>query len=282
MLSDKRLLMQKIDRLGHDFKQISKPKQKNLSPRTSKNMQVSVLALADQLQKVMRNLDPIQQPDFVFDTSQQSHVGQLMHLALLSQLRRPLADVPRFYGSGIYVLYYTGKYKPYLPISGTEHPIYIGKAEPLNSMAMRPSEQGDKLTSRLYEHRRDIKQAQDDSAKTLFLSDFECRFLVMQSGLEAVAESYLIQFYQPIWNDQIGICYGFGQKDCGYRSLFNQRSPWDTLHPGRDWAYSDAKMQDEMSAAKISCELVRYFQSNPPIKTIDKVFKRFIAEMRQT
>lgn len=273
---------QLLEKLKLIVDQIAEAGMEGLSPRLTKSVQTGMVEITDKLLKVARVIDPIKQPDVVFDPSNPSLVGRFVALALLAQSRRPLADISKFYGSGVYALYYKGNNKPYFPISSTEHPIYVGKANPTNTAAKTPSEQGDKLTSRLNEHRRNIQKAQDDHAKTLLLDDFECRFLVVQSGWQTAAESYLIHLYRPIWNDQTKICYGFGKHgdDPGTRS--NLRSPWDTLHPGRDWAHRDSKMKDAKSAETIRRELAEHFKSNPPLKTIDKVFKRFIDEMRQT
>jgi hypothetical protein len=275
-------IVQLLEKLRMIVEQISVVGQEDLSPRLAKNVQTAMIEITDKMLKVTRHLDPIKQPADVFDPSDPGLVGRFVALALLAQSRRALADISKFYGSGVYALYYKGNNKPYSPISATEHPIYVGKANPTNTAAKTPSEQGDKLTSRLNEHRRNIQKTQDDQANTLFVDDFECRFLVVQSGWESAAESYLIHLYRPIWNDQTKICYGFGKHgdDPGTRS--NLRSPWDTLHPGRDWAHRDSKMKDAKSAETIRRELAEHFKSNPPLKTIDKVFKRFIDELRQT
>ncbi|MBM4094762.1 MAG: Eco29kI family restriction endonuclease [Planctomycetes bacterium] len=57
-------------------------------------------------------------------------MGTLIANTLLAQPRRPLKDVPRFYGSGVYALYYRGDFDAYRPIANTETPIYVGKADP--------------------------------------------------------------------------------------------------------------------------------------------------------
>ena len=62
----------------------------------------------------------------------------------------------------------------------------------------------------------------------------------MQNG----AENYLIDLFKPIWNSEIGICYGFGKHGDDPGTRKNLRSPWDSLHPGRDWAYRDPAMKD--------------------------------------
>lgn len=46
-------------------------------------------------------------------------------------------------------------------------------------------------------------------------------------------ESALIRTYQPLWNCNID---GFGNHDPGSGRYNQERSEWDTLHPGRVWA----------------------------------------------
>lgn len=245
-------------------------------------LRADVGAISDRLLRLAQNLDPIKQPDVIFDPSDPRVVGRFVALALLAQPRRPLSSIIKFYGSGIYALYYKGNFEPYQPIAGNEHPIYIGKADPAMSTAKTPTEQGDKLTSRINEHRKNIQKAEDHKQPTLQVKDFECRFLVVKSGLQTTAENYLIHLYKPIWNDQTRICYGLGKHGDAPETRANQRSPWDTLHPGRDWAHRDPKMKDAKTAEIIRMELNEHFKKYPPVKTINQVFKLFVDEMKQT
>ena len=43
---------------------------------------------------------------------------------------QPLSPTPDVHGPGVYVLYYRGDHEAYMPIFGTEKPIYVGKAAP--------------------------------------------------------------------------------------------------------------------------------------------------------
>ena len=63
------------------------------------------------------------------------------------------------------------------------------------------------MSGRLNEHRKNIAKA----ASTLRLDDFEYRALVVQTGWQSAAENYLIDLFKPIWNNEVGICYGFGK-----------------------------------------------------------------------
>lgn len=137
-----------------------------------------------------------------------------------------------FYGTGVYMIYYQGNHPRYSHINKGEKPIYVGKAVPSgwrtgNTINMPES----KLKSRLMEHSRSI-----NSADNLNLSDFSCRFVIIQpedSAVISVIESSLIKKLQPVWNTQID---GFGNHDPGKGRMQQARSEWDTLHPGRSWA----------------------------------------------
>lgn len=48
-------------------------------------------------------------------------------------LQKPMMGMPittAFSGAGVYLIYSAGRFEPYCPISGTETPIYVGKAIP--------------------------------------------------------------------------------------------------------------------------------------------------------
>ncbi len=77
----------------------------------------------------------------------------------------------------------------------------------LRQSAKTAFEQGERLSNRLSDHRRNIIKA----ATTLRLEDIEYRALVVQSGWQDAAERYLIDLFKPIWNKEVGILYGFGK-----------------------------------------------------------------------
>ena len=153
----------------------------------------------------------------IFDPNHPENVGKFAGTTMLKQPRMPLGSVPRFYGSGVYAIYYIGGFPAYLPISGTETPIYVGKADPFIFDAQTPQEQGDRLYGRLNrEHARSILQAEQYSQNTctnnfIQVIDFECRYLVVRGMWPVTAKSYLTRLFRPIWNDEVGICHGFGK-----------------------------------------------------------------------
>ena len=110
-------------------------------------------------------------------------------------------------------------------------PIYVGEAVPpgarkggfgLDALS------GNVLFRRLSEHADSISKASN-----LDISDFHCRYLVVDDIWIPLGEALLIQMFDPIWNKVID---GFGNHDPGRGRYNQQRSAWDVLHPGRPWA----------------------------------------------
>ena len=164
-------------------------------------------------------------------------LGESVGGALLACALHPLAEIESFKGAGIYAIYYTGGFAAYSAISETKArgrrkiPIYVGKAIPPGGRKggigsdMKP---GTALFKRLREHAKSIEQA-----KNLDLSDFQCRFLVVDDVWIPLGEALLITKFAPVWNLLID---GFGNHKVGKGRLKQQRSKWDVLHPGRPWA----------------------------------------------
>lgn len=234
-------------------------------------------ALIARAETLLREVDPVRLPEVVFDPSDPAVVGRFIALALIAQPRVPLPSIEQFYGSGVYALYYTGGFDAYSPISGTENPIYVGKADAKSDTARTPIEQGPRLFIRLKDHHRNIGKAVD----TLDAEDFYCRFLVVQTGWQGAAEDYLIDMFQPIWNNETGICHGLGKHGDAPSTRANRRSPWDTLHPGREWAWRDPRMGDARSHDRILADLERYFSTCKIYVDITHVFQEFVDKLRQ-
>ena len=83
-----------------------------------------------------------------------------------------------------------------------------------------------------------------------------------------------------MWNSEVGICYGFGKHGDSPTTRTNNRSPWDTLHPGRDWAHRDPNMKDARPATRIVEDIQCHLGKYPPIGTIDEILRRFLDELR--
>lgn len=207
------------------------------------------------LQVTVSSLDSIRQPPRVLDPSDPDVIGKLIAETLLVQPRHKLSDLGRFYGSGVYAIYYTGRFPAYRLIAGTERPIYVGKADPATPNAVSPSQQGTRMWGRLQDHRKTISLA----TSTLNLTDFDCRFLVVKSAWQSTAETYLISRFKPVWNNEVGICYGFGKHGDAATTRSNTRSPWDTLHPGRKWAGAGNK-PNPLTAAQIARKIISHLK----------------------
>ena len=142
----------------------------------------------------------------------------------------PLGD--RFNGPGVYALFYSGDFEPYAPFRSPDakQPIYVGKAVPPGARKGKGEQDLDSpaLYNRLREHCDSIGHAQN-----LDLAHFQCRFLTVVPLWITMAERFLIEHYQPLWN----VCIeGFGLHDPGKGRKDSQKSWWDTLHAGRPWA----------------------------------------------
>jgi hypothetical protein len=270
----------KLEQLAQQLKEISESlateEPSQLAAPSAKRVRKTISEAYAKLRKVMDDLDPIKHPGFMFDPSNPNVVGRIVGITMIAQKRKPLANIERFYGAGVYALYYNGDFPAYARISRREHPIYVGKADPADAASKTAMEQGDRLARRLTDHWKNIAKAET----TLRLEDFEYRALVVQTGWQTSAEDYLIHLFKPIWNSEVGICYGFGKHGDDPGTRANLRSPWDTLHPGRDWAHRDPNMKDARPAERIIEEISMHLAKHPPVGSIDEILRRFLEEMR--
>lgn len=144
--------------------------------------------------------------------------------ALMAYDTAALPPVPPFDGVGVYTVHYSGGFEPYIDL---QPPIYVGKAD-----------KG--LHRRLTEHATSIEQA-----RNLDLADFACRWLVLEPVWIGLTEQILIERYAPVWNN---VVKGFGNHHQGRSRVGQQRSQWDTLHPGRPWADDYRDREESMDA----------------------------------
>ena len=263
-------LHQTLDRL---FTETDKP---SLTIPARRSLENEIRKVINGLGQFLNELDPIRQPTSVFDPGNPKIVGRFISLALVAQPRHSLPEIARFYGSGVYAIYYKGSFPLYARLSGSESPIYVGQAAPAINNARTPMEQGDRLCRRLDEHRENIGKASD----SLDIGDFEFRCLVVQSGWETAAEDYLIHLFRPIWNSETRILFGLGKHGDKAETRSNSRSPWDTIHPGRAWA-ANPMLSDAKSSDRIAEELEKHFSDYPVFRDLDSVLLSFIEELRQ-
>lgn len=270
----------KLEQLAAQLKELSESlaaeEPSQLPAPRAKRVRKTISEAYDKLRKVVEDLDPIKHPGYVFDPSNPNVAGRIVGVTMIAQPRKHLANIERFYGSGVYAIYYNGDFPAYSAITKREHPIYVGKADPAEAASKTAMEQGDRLANRLNDHRKNIAKA----TTTLRLEDFEYRALVVQTGWQTPAEDYLIHLFKPIWNSEMNICYGFGKHGDDPATRANLRSPWDTLHPGRDWAHRDPNMKDARPPERIIDDIREHLAKYPPLGSIDEILRKFLEEMR--
>ena len=171
-----------------------------------------------------------------FNPLDKRNLGESVAEALLQT--KPVAMPPEpFVGAGVYALYYVGPLPAYAVLSERNRngqfrcPIYIGKAVPAGARKGGlgiDAEHGQALSKRLNEHAVSIQ-----AADGLDVTDFYCRFLVVEDIWIPLAESMLIERFMPVWNSVLD---GFGNHGPGSGRHSGKMPQWDCLHPGRSWA----------------------------------------------
>jgi hypothetical protein len=171
-----------------------------------------------------------------FNPLDKRNLGESVAEALLQIEIQPLPPKP-FIGAGVYAIYYTGSFSAYGRLSEVNRngqfrcPIYVGKAVPAGARKGGLGfdvDHGQALYKRLAEHAESVKATQN-----LIITDFHCRFLVVDDIWIPLAESMLIERFKPVWNRELD---GFGNHDPGKGRLKSTMPQWDCLHPGRVWA----------------------------------------------
>lgn len=163
------------------------------------------------------------------------HLGESIVGALLDTEIIQLKGLHKFFGAGIYAIYYTGSNQLYAPLAKPNqgratHPIYVGKAVPKGGRkgVQDSSIASTALYSRLGEHADSIRACGDFK-----IEDFTCRYLAVEDIWIGLGESLLIQTFRPVWNHVVD---GFGNHDPGGGRYEGRKPLWDELHPGRAWA----------------------------------------------
>ena len=162
------------------------------------------------------------------------------------RVQQPLAETAdaEVQGPGVYALFYSGGFRAYGAIAGGEAPIYVGKAMPPGSRKGSGADaRSPALRRRLREHAKSI-----DATVNLRVAEFTCKHLAVVPVWITLAERFLIEHYKPVWN----LCLdGFGDHDPGRGRRNSQRSWWDTLHPGRNWAARLTERDAKEAQAKV-------------------------------
>ena len=249
-------------------------------PAVNKAM-AELVALIGEIEEARADLDPIKEPGASFDLSNPDTSGRLVALALIAQDKVPMARIARTYGSGVYAIYYQGGHPAYAAVTRTETPIYVGKADPKSADARTSREQGPQLYGRLADHRRMIKTVGGYTERNglphpLRVEDFLCRRLVCATNAQLVAERHLIGTFRPIWNNEVGICWGISKHGDAATTRANKRSPWDVMHPGRLWAMAES-LEDKMSPDVITARIGEHFTENPPYRSRARIVRDFLG-----
>lgn len=173
---------------------------------------------------------------------------------------QPLPSSERFKGTGVYALYYTGKFKLYRSLyhlnrTAYSTPIYVGKAVPRGWRQARitnSSNSSYELFNRLMDHTHSI-----ENSENLNVEDFCCRFMILENAAASMigtVEAALIRYYMPLWNCCID---GSGNHDPGSGRYNQAKSDWDILHPGREWA--EKCMGDSISLQEVKAKILSCF-----------------------
>jgi len=213
-------------------------------------------------------------------------LGKSVERALLA---RPLVELAgflarraeKFPGAGLYALYYVGPLACYADITPPSRepgdvPIYVGRARPpgarQGALGLESTTSEPVLFDRLREHARSIETVQmygeESGRPDLALSDFVCRYLVADDIWVPMGEALLIGHYRPVWNV---IVDGFGNHPPGGGRTRQARSLWDTLHPGRRWAFSlpDSPRNTAQIQVLVTEHLARW--ARPDLDTVPEV-----------
>lgn len=251
-----------------------------------RRLREGLAAHADAVEAARSSTDPIRMPRATFDPADPKAIGRMVSIALLAQPFVALTDVQPAYGSGVYAIYYRGGHPLYGGISGSETPIYVGKADPAKDDASTTREQGAKLTARLLEHAGTIATAEGYAGKlpshlsAIQLADFVCRRLVCATNAQLVAEKHLIRTFWPIWNSETKACWGMSKHGDAATTRANKRSPWDVVHPGRLWAL-DGRLADSLTPDEIAKRIAATLQRVPPRRDHAALLEEMLAGFRQ-
>lgn len=128
-------------------------------------------------------------------------------------------------GTGVYLLRYVGTHPLYARFG--QRPIYVGRATGLRH--------------RVRTHWRTLDQIHD-----LDPDDFSVVCISTDGrAVAALYEELLHIDLRPVWNQPA--VAGFGNRDPGARRRQQRTSPFDRLHPGRQWARGPAQPCPELT-----------------------------------
>ncbi|MEM7120545.1 MAG: Eco29kI family restriction endonuclease [Pseudomonadota bacterium] len=208
-----------------------------------------------------------------FDPLAVDNVGVTLAVELLEQPLHPMPPRESFAGAGVYALYYCGDNPAYaslvdLDSSRFKYPVYIGKAAGESAkQGFNPQTSGaKKLYNRIRNHASSIEEVEN-----LSLSDFRCRFLVLNDAYIALAESVMIRVFRPPWNGM-----SFGSKVVGKNRMSGKPALWDSLHPGRGGRPVGSEERGE-EAAQLIARRVSELDSEPDDPVVRRMYERIMS-----
>ncbi len=258
----------------------------NPSPTVVRRIREGLAAHADAVETARSATDPIRMPRSTFDPADPKAIGRMVSIALLAQPLVQLTEVRPAYGSGVYAIYYRGDHPLYANITGSETPIYVGKADPANDDASTTREQGPRLTARLLEHAGTISTAEAFADRipphlsSIRLVHFSCRRLVCATNAQLAAEKHLIRTFWPLWNSETKACWGMSKHGDAATTRANKRSPWDVVHPGRLWAL-DTRLLDSLTPDEITQRINATLERVPARRDHAALLEEMLEGFRQ-
>lgn len=242
---------------------------RNTNPKERQSLIVTGGETLAELERVLHRLSPQRFGSVGITLGRADGIAKFFAFSFVATEKLPLATLNNqpFWGSGVYAIYYGGEHEPaYRPLAGTETPIYVGKADPVDAFANSLEGQGQSLFRRLREHAKNIGKTD------LNLDDFCYRVATIQSGMQFAVEEFMIRLFRPIWNSRVGVCHGLGKHGDSAATRANKRSPWDTMHPGRKWATATTANQAERH--EIVERIAKHFISHPVISDKAALFEK--------
>lgn len=202
-------------------------------------------------------------PENLYDPLDKVNLARSIVGALFQKEPRRLSDSSDLVGAGIYAIYYVGNHPLYESIAIANQdekfgmPIYVGKAIPeggrKGGLGLDASK-GTAIRGRLRQHARSLTQVVN-----LDLEDFFYRSLIVDDIWIPLGENAVIEWFRPVWNVAVD---GFGINEPGKGRKNQQKSGWDSLHPGRKLA---EKLPANVRTVDQFEEVVRSFLAGDPM-----------------